>query len=498
MADGGTLPSAWRATAFEQLADHSLDGVWACDRELRCLYWNAALERLTGLPAAGVLGHGIIEVLARIGPADDGAAIRSALAGTDSVVFEQRAVVTPERENLLRSHCLPIRSEAGTVVGVAAIVRQVSNANCIHEDTREIDAHFRNMADASPVLLWMTRSDGLGTFFNQTWLDFTGRTLEEEWGVGWAENVHFEDFEACMDGYLTAFNARRPFEMEYRLRRKDGDYRWILDRGTPRYTPDGRFAGYIGSCVDITERRQLEAELRGAVEARDDFLSVASHELRTPLTALKLNSEQLQRAIASAESGGSGRRSFESRALSIASEVHRLTQLVETLLDTTRLTVGGLKLSRERLELGALVEQVLRDLAPVAEAARCEVSFHSGAVLYGMWDRDRLQQALTNIVVNAFKFGAGAPVEVTVTGEGTSAVARVRDHGVGLPAEQQELIFQRFGRAAHTRGYSGLGLGLWLARQSIDAMGGNIRVHSAPGDGATFEVVLEREPARLD
>ena len=97
MADGGTLPSAWRATAFEQLADHSLDGVWACDGELRCLYWNATLERLTGLPAAGVLGHGIIDVLARVGPAGDGAAIRRALDGADSVVFEQRAVVTPGR-----------------------------------------------------------------------------------------------------------------------------------------------------------------------------------------------------------------------------------------------------------------------------------------------------------------------------------------------------------------------------------------------------------------
>ena len=95
------------------------------------------------------------------------------------------------------------------------------------------------MADASPVLLWMSGTDGLCTFFNQTWLDFTGRTLEEEWGVGWAEGVHFEDFQRCMDTYMDAFNERRVFEMEYRLRRADGEYRWILDRGTPRYTPDG-------------------------------------------------------------------------------------------------------------------------------------------------------------------------------------------------------------------------------------------------------------------
>ena len=154
------------------------------------------------------------------------------------------------------------------------------------------------MADASPVLLWMSRTDGLCTFFNQTWLDFTGRSLEEEWGVGWAEGIHFEDFQRCMDTYVDAFNRREVFEMEYRLRRHDGEYRWILDRGTPRYLPDGTFAGYIGSCVDITERKQLEAELRKAVRVRDEFLSIASHELRTPLTSLKLRRRALYQVAA--------------------------------------------------------------------------------------------------------------------------------------------------------------------------------------------------------
>src|SRR4051812_34225848 len=144
------------------------------------------------------------------------------------------------------------------------------------------------MADASPVLLWMAGRDALCTFFNQTWLRFTGRTLEEEWGVGWAEGVHFEDFQRSMDTYTAAFNKREVFEMEYRLKRADGEYRWILDRGTPRLAQDGTFAGYIGSCVDITDRKKLEISLRQAVRDRDDFLSIATHELRTPLTSLQL------------------------------------------------------------------------------------------------------------------------------------------------------------------------------------------------------------------
>jgi PAS domain S-box-containing protein len=221
MREGGTLPAAWRAIAFEQLADASLDGVWACDRDLRCLYWNEAMERLSSLPAARVLGYGILEVLSRIGQQHVEDGIQRVLAGVGTFSSEQRT--TGSAANLLQSHCLPVRSERGEIVGVAAIVRDVTEEDRIRHDLRETDARFRNMADASPVLLWMTREDSLGTFFNHTWLEFTGRTMDEELGVGWAENVYFEDFEACMDTYLQSFNARQSFEMEYRLRRWDGE-----------------------------------------------------------------------------------------------------------------------------------------------------------------------------------------------------------------------------------------------------------------------------------
>ena len=127
---------------------------------------------------------------------------------------------------------------------------------------RESEERFRFMADTAPVLIWMADTDGLCIFFNKTWLDFTGRTLEQEMGNGYAEGVHPEDLQRCFDTYLSAFNARQSFCMEYRLRRADGKYRWILDNGIPRLTPTGDFAGYIGSCIDITERKSAEAALQ--------------------------------------------------------------------------------------------------------------------------------------------------------------------------------------------------------------------------------------------
>jgi two-component system, sensor histidine kinase PdtaS len=152
------------------------------------------------------------------------------------------------------------------------------------------DARFRLLADHAPVMLWMSGLDGSCEFFNSTWLEFTGRTLREERGNGWAEGVHPEDFQDCMDRYLQAFVAREPFRMEYRLRRADGQYRWILDHGVPRHVPGGTFEGFIGSCIDITEMREsaeaLQARtsaLAAALREREVLLSEIHHRVKNNL-----------------------------------------------------------------------------------------------------------------------------------------------------------------------------------------------------------------------
>ena len=149
------------------------------------------------------------------------------------------------------------------------------------EKLRASEQQFRILADTAPVLIWMSGTDKLCTFFNRPWLDFTGRPMEAELGNGWTEGVHPEDFDRCLKIYITSFEAREPFKMEYRLRRRDGEYRWLLDHGVPRFSPNNIFLGYIGSCIDITERKEIEEALRESEERLAGVVSSAMDAIIT-------------------------------------------------------------------------------------------------------------------------------------------------------------------------------------------------------------------------
>jgi PAS domain S-box-containing protein len=481
----------------EQLLGHSADGLLAFDQAFRCLYWNPLMEQLSGLRAEDVLGQDLLALFPFLRTIGEDAVLRRALGG-EEVLSKGRPYAVPGtgRRGYYDGRYAPLRDEHGTVTGAIAVIREVTGERRAAEVLRETEDRFRNMADAAPVLLWMADTDGLCTFFNQTWLSFTGRSQKDEWGVGWAEGVHFEDFQRCIDTYMEAFSQRRLFEMEYRLRRYDGEYRWLLDRGTPRYTPDGTFAGFIGSCIDITERRAFEQQLRRAVAARDEFLSVASHELKTPLTSLQLQIDSLMRQLERRPHVAVEEGRLQSGGRAITEQARRLSDLVEVLLDVSRINSGRLQFQYAELDLGEVLKDAVERWRPAAAQVHSELNLHlpsNGAPsLSGAWDRLRLDQVLNNLLSNAVKYGPGRPIILSAGGDEQRVHFSVVDQGIGIPAVDHPRIFERFERAVPTRNYGGLGLGLWITHQIVTGLGGAIGVTSAPGAGATFSVELPR------
>ncbi len=250
---------------------------------------------------------------------------------------------------------------------------------------------------------------------------------------------------------------------------------------------DGKIDGVMIHAVDVT--REVSA-----VRARDEFLSIAGHELRTPLTSLQLTVQGLLRQAKRSPEQPSSKLIPK---LTLAEQlVRRQGRLIEDLLDVSRITEGRLALDLEEVELVALVQEIIARCQEQASAAGCPIELQSGGSVTGSWDRARVEQVVMNLLVNAMKYGRGAPIELRVEADAARARIFVVDHGIGIDAADHERIFERFYRASTGPHSGGFGLGLWITRQIVRALNGSLEVRSAPGEGATFTVELPISAAR--
>ena len=353
---------------------------------------------------------------------------------------------------------------------------------------------YRLLVQYSPVMIWRSGLDAKCDYFNPTWLAFTGRSIDQEMGDGWAEGVHADDLERCVAYYLDHFGRREPFEMEYRLRRHDGAYRWIFDRGVPFLDDTGSFAGFIGSCVDVDERRRAQdaeqersqRQLALAQDFEKWILAIVSHDIRDPLGAILFAARRL-RDIANGDSDAT------KHALMVERGVDRIQHLVGDLLDVAREREGeGIPIVPRPTDLKVVCRQILDEVH--AQARDRQITFECDVDGVGAWDEHRVLQAIANLASNAVQHGTpGSPVHLRIAGNEREVAVEVKNAGA-IPSELLPRIFEPFrsGRPYANRG-GGLGLGLFIARAIARAHGGDLGVDTSP-EATTFRLVLPRYP----
>jgi len=364
----------------------------------------------------------------------------------------------------------------------------------LHEREREAferksQERYRRLLDAMPECIWAADAAGQVNYWNRPGLAYCGLDAADIREESFWECLHPEDRTDARAHWEAGLRDGLPFERQVRIKRaSDGSYRWHLARAVPEREPDGLIVGWIATATDIDDQKRAEDALRKAVILRDDFLSVASHELRTPLTSLKLEVANLSRIARRDATDGAPR--LMAKVEKIDSQAARLHRLIDELLDVSRIAAGRLELHMELVDLAQIINEVGVRFTDEAARVGSALNIHAPASVVGRWDKSRLDQVVTNLVSNAIKYGDCKPIDVTLESERDRAVITIRDRGLGIAPHDHERIFGRFERAASSRHYGGIGLGLWIVKQIIDALGGTVSVESKPGTGSTFTVDL--------
>jgi PAS domain S-box-containing protein len=491
------------ASSDDAIISKTLDGVITS--------WNQGAERIFGYSPDEAIGQPVT-LLIPPDHVDEEPEILARLRRGERI--EHYETVRRRKDGTILDVSLsvsPVRDVNGAIIGASKIARDVTHQKRADEALQASNQRFRLMADSAPALIWMADVTKACTWFNQAWLEFTGRTMEQELGFGWVQNIPPEDLDRFLQTYAASFDARTAFKMEHRLGCHDGSSRWVINNAVPLFeAAHGGFSGYIGSCIDITELRQaagerehlLQSERAARTEAerlgrlKDEFLATLSHELRTPLNAILGWATLLRRIPIGSDDHLKGLETIERNA-------RVQTQIIADLLDMSGIISGKVQLDVQPVDLREVISAALDAVRPSADAKNVRLRATLDAKVGRIrGDANRLQQVLWNLLTNAVKFTpAGGRIDVVLERVNSHVEIAVEDSGIGIKPEFLAFVFDRFRQAdaSITRRHGGLGLGLSIVKHLVELHGGTVRVKS-PGDGqgSTFIVALPISVVRSD
>ncbi len=493
-----------RVAEFHALLDVIPIGIAiADDPECRRIWCNPALYELLGLPPesnASLSAPG--EEKPRIRVFENGRELAADELPMQLAVTTGVEIRGARHEILLEDgswvsllqYAVALHDESGRIRGGLCASVDVTEQEQTRRALRNSEQRWRTMAEALPNLVWTDMPNGQCDWLSSQWGKYTGIAEQELLGLRWLETViHPDDRERTMACWRAACADQANYDLEYRIRRHDGQYRWFKTRGVPIRDDSGRIVYWFGTCTDIEDQKRAEAALREADRRKDEFLATLAHELRNPLAPIR-NALQILRMP-----GVDARTVGQSLAM-MERQVHHLVRLVDDLLDVSRVMRGKITLHAERVELARAIAHAVETVQPLIGDQGHELAVTmSDPSLIIEADPVRLAQIIGNLLANAARYtDRGGRIELDARREGGHAVIQVRDTGIGIAPEALPRIFELFVQADHspTRSQGGLGIGLTLVRNLVERHGGTVEARSdGPGRGAEFVVRLPAEPA---
>jgi PAS domain S-box-containing protein len=471
------------------------------DADHRYIFNNKAYEAWFGRPSHDVRGRHMREVLGEAAYEKIRPHLDTALSGK-RVTYETEVPYKTGGTRAIEATYVPDIAGDGKVAGLFVLVLDTTERKKAEKALRESEERFRNMADHAPVMIFVTEIDGNCSYVSQSWCEFTGQTPEQGLGRGWVESVHVDDREGVKKAYVAALARREDFRVEYRLRRKDGESRWVLAAAAPRFGAGGEFLGYIGSVIDITDLKQVEEEIRERVRVRtaeleatnkelESFSYTVAHDLRSPLRAMHRYGEILRETYADQPLDAEGL-DFLAR---IESSAKRMDVLIEGLLALTRLARAAP--ASEPVDVETVAHEAMLQIEGDIASRRADVRFE-GPSRRVRGDHLLLRQVLANYLSNAVKFvpkDRTPVVRVSAELDGDQVRTTVRDNGVGFAPASTSKLFQIFERLDAARDYAGTGIGLAIAKKAAERMGGRVGAEGTPDRGSRFWVDLPRVEA---